>query len=166
MSASSPLQPDRHGRAAAAENSGGKLAESLGPATGEETSTHTGITELNAGKTPKTVHVKAVQEGASRGAILQWSASIHTGRSTSLPQRRHHAVRLAEPRLTGPKVISTRGATDWWRPSAFLAPKVLGPFSDAPGDLLSSNGRRERHHPIRCSKQQLRAADDVQMSIA
>ncbi len=54
-----PLEPDRHGRPAAAVP-GGRDADSLG-LTGEETFAFTGLTALNEGTTPQTVHVKATQ---------------------------------------------------------------------------------------------------------
>ncbi len=50
----------------------GQTAESLG-LTGEETFDFTGITELNEGRTPKTVHVEARQED---GAVVEFDAVV------------------------------------------------------------------------------------------
>jgi aconitate hydratase len=50
----------------------GETAESLG-LTGEETFDFTGITELNEGRTPKTVHVKARQED---GTAIEFDAVV------------------------------------------------------------------------------------------
>ena len=69
----------------------GENAESLG-LTGEEEFSITGVTELNDGTDPGTVKVKAGDEGVRRQA-----ADRHTRRGEVLPQRRHHAVRAAEP---------------------------------------------------------------------
>ncbi len=69
----------------------GQTAESLG-LTGEETFDFTGITELNEGRIPKTVHVSA-----ERHRVRRCCPYRHPRRGQLLPQRRHHAVRAAEP---------------------------------------------------------------------
>ena len=69
----------------------GQNAESLG-LTGEETFSITGITELNEGRTPKTVKVTARRRGVRRRRPHR-----HPRRGELLPQRRHHAVRPAQP---------------------------------------------------------------------
>ena len=69
----------------------GESAESLG-LTGEETFTITGVTALNDGDSPRTVTVKAGDDGV-RGA----PAHRHPRRGGLLPPRRHHAVRPPLP---------------------------------------------------------------------
>ena len=80
----------------------GETAESLG-LTGEETFSITGVTALNDGTTPRTVHVSAagVRIGPDNG-VRRRGPDRHPWRGVVLPQRRDHAVRPAQPaaRLT------------------------------------------------------------------
>ena len=75
----------------------GESAGSLG-LTGHEVFDVTGIEELNEGRTPREVTVRAGRPGVHRGG-----ADRHAGRGRLLPARRDHAVRAAVtpcPRLT------------------------------------------------------------------
>ncbi len=69
----------------------GQTAETLG-LTGEETFSFTGVTELNEGRIPQTVHVVA-----GVGGVRCRRPDRYSWRGELLPQRRHHAVRPAEP---------------------------------------------------------------------
>ena len=67
-------------------------------------STITGVTALNDGATPRTVHVTATQGRRRRGRVRRAGAHRHPRRGGLLPQRRDPAVRAAQPaacRLAG-----------------------------------------------------------------
>ena len=71
----------------------GQTADTLG-LTGEETFDISGVTDLNDGRTPKTVKVSA---GDARRQLRRRRPDRHPRRSRLLPQRRHHAIRTPEP---------------------------------------------------------------------
>jgi aconitate hydratase len=68
---------------------------------GTETFDISGITALNDGKTPKTVHVTATKQDGAKGrrqrrGVRRGRADRHPRRGGLLPQRRHPAVRAAQ----------------------------------------------------------------------
>ena len=82
----------------------GETADSLG-LDGTESSRSRASTQLNDGVTPKTVHVVADAERAlarrqADRRVRRGRAHRHPRRGGLLPQRRHPAVRAAQPRLT------------------------------------------------------------------
>ena len=72
----------------------GESAASLG-LDGTETFTITGVTALNDGSTPRTVHVSAAKESGETVEFDARRAHRHPRRGRLLPQRRDHAVRAA-----------------------------------------------------------------------
>ena len=72
----------------------GETAASLG-LDGTETFDITGVTALNDGSTPRTVHVTATKEGGENGRVRRGGPHRHPRRGRLLPQRRDHAVRAA-----------------------------------------------------------------------
>ena len=108
----------------------GENAESLG-LTGEEKFSITGVTELNDGKTPKTVKVKA-----GRRRVRRRGPHRHPGRGELLPQRRDHAVRAAQPARQLGLIRSTTSAFCGLEATERMSPAVadaLGLVSDVAG---------------------------------
>ena len=85
----------------------GETAESLG-LDGTETFDISGVTALNDGSTPRTVHVTATKDGGETVEFDARGPHRHPRRGRLLPQRRDHAVRAAghAAQLTPPEELT------------------------------------------------------------
>ena len=98
LRADPPVEPDRHGRAAAAVPEG-ETAESLG-LTGEETFTSPASPASTTAPRRRRSHVTGRRRGVRRGRPHR-----HPRRGRLLPPRRDPAVRAAQPALTRQRLV-------------------------------------------------------------
>ena len=123
-----PVQPDRHGRAAAAVRRPARTPPSLG-LTGEETYAVRGL--AGAGEVPRTVTVTASRTRRD-SRVHRHRPHRHPCRGRLLPARRHPALRAAPPR----RPLSTRGPA----PGSAPVPACPAPWTAAePARPLPAN---------------------------